>query len=208
RVLDPIDHPQPFWYYVPVLLLGMMPWALLLPGLVKHLLGRVRHGMPHRTGALGFFLLAGVWSLLFFSAAGRKRPCYILPIMPPLALALGCYVDAAVRQGRLRPAWGGCAAAASLLLLLAAVHGLLPWYADKHSVRGRVLPHFEACADGTPVLCYPHVWDGVSFYLQRNDVHVYGPTQPGDMVSALRGQRRTFGVVKEGRSLGRLLAAP
>jgi 4-amino-4-deoxy-L-arabinose transferase-like glycosyltransferase len=207
RVLDPIDHPQPFWYYVPVLLLGMMPWALLLPGLVKHLIGRARHGMPQRTGGLGFFLLAGVWSLLFFSAAGCKRPCYILPIMPPLALALGCYVDATCSLGRVRPAYWGCAAAGSFLLLLAAGQWVLPWYADKYSVRGRVAPHFEACADGTPVLCYPRSWDGVSFYLQRNDVRVYRPTQLDDMVSALQRQRRSLVVVKEDKSLERFLAA-
>jgi dolichol-phosphate mannosyltransferase len=207
RVLAPIDHPQPFWYYGPVLLLGMMPWALLLPGLVKHVAGWKRPNAPQRTGDLGFFLLAGVWSLVFFSAAGCKRPCYILPVMPPLALALGCYLDAAFRLGRLRPAHGVCAAAASFLLLLAAANWLLPWYADKYSVRGRVLPHAAACADGKPVLCYPHIWDGVSYYLQRNDVRVYRPGQLGAMVAALRKQRQSLVVVKEDVSLDRFLAA-
>jgi dolichol-phosphate mannosyltransferase len=189
RFLDPIDHPQPFWYYVPVLLLGMMPWALLWPGLVKHFVGRAGPGAPQRSGGLGFFLLAGAWSLLFFSAAGCKRPCYILPIMPRLALALGCYVDAACCLGQIRPAHWGCAAAASFLLLLAAARWLLPWYADRYSVRGRVAPLREACAGGAPVLCYAHSWDGVSYYLRRDDVRVYRPAQLGEMVSALRGQR-------------------
>jgi 4-amino-4-deoxy-L-arabinose transferase-like glycosyltransferase len=207
RVLAPIDHPQSFWYYGPVLLVGMLPWALLLPGLVKHLARRAGHGLPQRTGDLGFFLLAGGWSLLFFSAAGCKRPCYILPIMPPLALALGCYVDAACRLGRLRAAHWGCAAAATFVLLMAAVHWLLPWYADRYSVRDRVLPHRQACAGGAPVLCYPHVWDGVSFYLQRNDVRVYRPDDLGSMVSALQRQPRSLVVVKEDVSLTRLLEA-
>ncbi len=204
RFLDPIDHWQPFWYYGPVLLLGMAPWALLFPGLVKHVVSRMKPGTPHRRGYLGFFLLAGLWSLLFFSAAGCKRPCYILPIMPPLTLALGCYVDAACRLGRLRPALWACAASASFLVLLAAVQCLLPRYADTYSVRGRVIPQVEACADGAPVMCYPHIWDGVSYYLRRNDVRVYRTAQLKELVSALQRQRQSL-VVVEDASLNRFL---
>jgi 4-amino-4-deoxy-L-arabinose transferase-like glycosyltransferase len=207
RVLDPIDHLQPFWYYGPVLLMGMMPWALLLPGLVRHVVGRKAPGGPQATGDLGFVLLAGIWSLLFFSAAGCKRPCYILPMMPPLALALGCHVDAACRLGRMRPVHWACAAAASFLVLLAAGYCLLPEYADKYSVRGRILPHAEACASGAPVMCYPHIWDGVSYYLQRNDVRVYRPAELEDMMSALRSREQSLVVVKEDESLDRFLEA-
>jgi 4-amino-4-deoxy-L-arabinose transferase-like glycosyltransferase len=206
RVLDPIDHWQPFWYYVPVLLLGMMPWALLVPGLVTHMAGRTQPPSPPRPGALGLFLLAGIWSLLFFSAAGCKRPCYILPMMPPVALALGCYVDRLCGQSRFRlGAWGGVALV-SFLLLLGAVQELLPWYADKYSVRDRVVPVALACAERTPVMCYPHIWDGVSYYLQRNDVRVFRPAQLGELVAALQQHRRSLVVIKEDASLERFVA--
>ena len=46
-----------------------------------------------RSAALGFFLLAFAAGFLFFSASACKRPAYILPALPPLALALGCYLD-------------------------------------------------------------------------------------------------------------------
>jgi len=207
RYVDPIDHPQPFWYYGPQLLLGMMPWTLLLPGLVKHLAGRAAPEAPQRGGDLGLFLLAASWALAFFSAAGCKRPSYILPVMPPLALALGCYVDAACRLGRLRPAYWAGAAVATFVLLLAAAEFLLPWYADRYSVRARVEPHAAACADGVPVLCYPHLWDGVSFYLQRNDVQVFRAEELADLLSALERQRRALVVIKEDASLERFLAA-
>jgi dolichol-phosphate mannosyltransferase len=42
-----------------------------------------------------------VWSLVFYSLAGSKRAGYILPVMPPLALALGCYVDFLVHALRI-----------------------------------------------------------------------------------------------------------
>jgi dolichol-phosphate mannosyltransferase len=45
-----------------------------------------------RPAALGLFLLAFTWCVLFFSLSGCKRPAYILPAFPFLALALGTFV--------------------------------------------------------------------------------------------------------------------
>jgi 4-amino-4-deoxy-L-arabinose transferase-like glycosyltransferase len=207
RFVAPIDHPQPVWYYVPLLLLGMLPWSLLVPGLVKHVARPRTPDLPQRTGALGMFLLAALWALLFFSASGCKRPSYILPVMPPLALALGCYVDAACSLGRLRPRYGAAAALALFLVLHAAGQWLLPWYADKYSVRGQLAPQVAACSADVPVLCYPHIWDGVSFYLQRNDVRVFRAPQLADMVKALEQERKSLVVVKEDASLTSFLEA-
>jgi dolichol-phosphate mannosyltransferase len=88
------DHREPVWYYLPGLLLGMLPWTLLLPGLVRFLGRRSARQAARRPAALGFFLLAALMGLLFFSMAACKRPAYLLPIMPPFSLALGCYLDA------------------------------------------------------------------------------------------------------------------
>jgi dolichol-phosphate mannosyltransferase len=49
-----------------------------------------------RPAALGFCLLAAGWCVVFYSLSGCKRAGYILPAMPPLALALGCYLDASL----------------------------------------------------------------------------------------------------------------
>jgi dolichol-phosphate mannosyltransferase len=54
-----------------------------------------RPGEPdamRRPAALGVFLLAAVWGLVFYSLAGCKRAVYVVPVLPPLALALGCYL--------------------------------------------------------------------------------------------------------------------
>jgi 4-amino-4-deoxy-L-arabinose transferase-like glycosyltransferase len=201
RFVDPIDHPQPFWYYVPLLLLGMLPWTLLVPVLVRHLARRVPGSWPQRTGALGFFLLAALWSLMFFSASGCKRPSYILPVMPPLALALGCAVDAAWSLGRIRLAHWAATAALCFLILLGAAAWLLPTYAGKYSLREQLVPHAAVCQGEVPVLCYPHGWDAVSYYLQRGDVRVFRPAQLGEMISALERQPPSLVVLKSGGSL-------
>ncbi len=99
RFLQPFDHEEPFWFYFPGLLAGLLPWALLLPGLVRFLARRDGEAASRRPPALGFFLLSAGWTVFFFSAAGCKRAVYLLPALPPLALALGCYLDVLLPAG-------------------------------------------------------------------------------------------------------------
>jgi 4-amino-4-deoxy-L-arabinose transferase-like glycosyltransferase len=96
RFVAPFDHEGPFWYYLPGLLLGLLPWTLLLPGLVWYIGNRSLRIARRRPSALGLYLVAFLWCFLFFSAAGCKRPGYILPALSPLALSLGCYLAAIV----------------------------------------------------------------------------------------------------------------
>jgi dolichol-phosphate mannosyltransferase len=105
RFVAPFDHAKPVWFHLPGLLLGMLPWTLLLPGLIRFLARRSVRTATRRPLALGFFLLAFLSALLFFSLAGCKRPVYILPGIPPLALALGCYLDAILPRRAGRADW-------------------------------------------------------------------------------------------------------
>jgi 4-amino-4-deoxy-L-arabinose transferase-like glycosyltransferase len=93
RYLQPFDHEEPFWFYFPGLLLGLLPWGLLLPGMVRFLTRREAATASLRTPAPGFFLLSAGWTILFFSMSGCKRSVYLLPAQPPLALALGYYLS-------------------------------------------------------------------------------------------------------------------
>jgi len=92
RYLAPIDHEKPAWFYAPSLLVGMLPWTLLLIPLGPYLWRRSLRAAKRRPAALGFFLLAFAWCVLFFSLSGCKRPGYILPALPILALILGTFV--------------------------------------------------------------------------------------------------------------------
>jgi dolichol-phosphate mannosyltransferase len=104
RYVAAFDHEEPAWYYLPGLFLGMLPWSLLLIPLVGFIGRRSPRAAACRPAALGFFLFAALWGLLFFSAAGCKRAGYVLPVMPPLALALGCYLDAALPRAKVQRA--------------------------------------------------------------------------------------------------------
>ncbi|MBI2807542.1 MAG: glycosyltransferase [Planctomycetes bacterium] len=92
RYVAPLDHEKPVWFFVPSLLLGMLPWSLLLAPMLGYLTRRSWRMSQRRPAGLGFLLLAFGWCVLFFSLSGCKRPGYILPAFPLLALALGTFV--------------------------------------------------------------------------------------------------------------------
>jgi 4-amino-4-deoxy-L-arabinose transferase-like glycosyltransferase len=89
RFVQGLAHEQPFWYYVPVIAVGMFPCSLLLPALGYYLFSRREILRRCRTTELGFLVMAGIWPLVFFSISRDKLPTYILPAIPLLCLGVG-----------------------------------------------------------------------------------------------------------------------
>ncbi len=78
-------HAQPFWYYLPFVLVGSFPWVFFLPSSAIEV-WRHRHSCAIPRINLSLFLwLWALVPLVFFSAGGSKLPGYILPVIPPLA---------------------------------------------------------------------------------------------------------------------------
>jgi 4-amino-4-deoxy-L-arabinose transferase-like glycosyltransferase len=109
-------HPQPFWFFLPILLLSVMPWTLwLILALVERarlLWSEGRAALSNPDDAWQIFLL--IWLLVpvvFFSASQSKLPGYILPAIPAGALLVSEYIGA--RRGE------------RISFLPAAVHGLV-----------------------------------------------------------------------------------
>ena len=79
---------QPWYYFVPVLLLGMLPWTVLMfDTMLRTWKDSARTGKafnPER-----FLLVWAVFIYLFFSVSGSKLPSYLLPMFPALALLMG-----------------------------------------------------------------------------------------------------------------------
>ena len=77
---------RPFWFYLPVLLGGLLPWSLYLAAFCVDGLASARK----RTLRLGDtdwrLLLWATMPLLFFTLSIGKQPRYILPVLPPLAV--------------------------------------------------------------------------------------------------------------------------
>jgi 4-amino-4-deoxy-L-arabinose transferase-like glycosyltransferase len=89
RFVQGLNHEQPFWYYVPVIAVGMFPCSLLLPALLYYVVSRRERLRRYRTVELGFVMMAGLWPVLFFSISRCKLPTYILPAIPMLCLGVG-----------------------------------------------------------------------------------------------------------------------
>src|SRR5262249_13403572 len=81
-----------------VVLIGCLPWTLLLVCVGRFLTERSAAVRRLRTPAMGFFLLWAGWCVLFFSASSSKLATYLLPAAPAVALLVGCYLDRVLFQ--------------------------------------------------------------------------------------------------------------
>ncbi len=88
RFLTPQIHAgRPWWYFLALLPVGLLPWSFLLPWSLADGWRRARHG-----GLNPDYLFLLLWAaavVAFFSVSHSKLPPYILPALPPLALLLG-----------------------------------------------------------------------------------------------------------------------
>ena len=107
------QHSQPFWYYIPVFLISVLPWTIFTVAAVWESLRNgwrhVRIGTPEsqdpprRQDWLAQFLL--LWILVpivFFSISRSKLPGYILPAIPSAALLTGAYLHGLRQTGRIK----------------------------------------------------------------------------------------------------------
>jgi 4-amino-4-deoxy-L-arabinose transferase-like glycosyltransferase len=98
RYVSPFDHAKPFWFYLPDLAAGTLPWSLLLVPLAARLWRSRSDFRERRPPAVLFPLLAAGGCVLFFSASGSKRVGYVLPALVPLALVIGEQIDHFLRR--------------------------------------------------------------------------------------------------------------
>jgi 4-amino-4-deoxy-L-arabinose transferase-like glycosyltransferase len=132
------QHPHPFWYYVVVVILAVMPWTVialraLIDGIQTSVAEwRLRHATnarkkPGRPGdAFPEFLV--LWALIpifFFSFSQSKLPGYILPSIPPITILTGDYLFRRRAPGLNKWVLGGHAVVVGLMTTFAM---LLPWF--------------------------------------------------------------------------------
>jgi len=88
-------HREPFWFYIPIALLGLLPWTAFA---VDAVILNARRWWSERRAipgdGLGLFLL--IWlivPILFFSFSQSKLPGYILPALPASSLLIVEYLS-------------------------------------------------------------------------------------------------------------------
>jgi 4-amino-4-deoxy-L-arabinose transferase-like glycosyltransferase len=129
----------PFWYFAPVLLLGLLPWSGLLPAAAT----LFRRGWLRERPELVFLAVWAGFVFLFFSASHSKLIPYVLPACLPLAVLAALSLERAATEteeaGRtLSWARGGLLVGAMVLAALAlpflwAALGRVPRYSPEIS---------------------------------------------------------------------------
>jgi hypothetical protein len=124
-------HQKPIYYFIPYLFTLGMPWTLLLP------FAAIDYFRWKRFKDDGQLFL-GIWIaviFIFFSLSAGKRPPYILPLYPPLALLIALAFRGWQREMQTRPKGiaivGGCAVIIGAVILIPALSGFLaqdPWW--------------------------------------------------------------------------------
>ena len=93
RFTEGISHQEPFWYYLPVILLMMFPASQLFVPLFRFIATRKADVRSQRTEAHGYLFLIALWVLLLFTCSSAKLPTYILPAVPILCLLMASVID-------------------------------------------------------------------------------------------------------------------
>lgn len=84
---DSHQRVQPFWYFIPIIFAGMLPWTGFLFAKLKNL------NKVTSDENLKFFSIWIVTIVLFFSVSRSKLIPYILPVFFPLASIIGIFIN-------------------------------------------------------------------------------------------------------------------
>jgi 4-amino-4-deoxy-L-arabinose transferase-like glycosyltransferase len=135
---DRYQHQEPFWYYLAVGLLAVMPWTVvavraLVDGIqtsvcewrarysakCKPCAGRPGDAFPE------FLVIWALIPILFFSLSQSKLPGYILPSIPPITILTGDYLFRRRQPGLNRWVLVGHAALCGVVTVSVL---LMPWF--------------------------------------------------------------------------------
>ena len=80
---DSYQHTEPFWFFIPVLVAGALPWTLLIFSII---FGTTL--TKFKSPFLKYCLCWLVMPFIFFSISRGKLPTYILPCFAPLSILI------------------------------------------------------------------------------------------------------------------------
>ncbi len=132
------QHSQPFWYYIPVFVLWILPWVVFtIPALVNAGLDAWKQWRPKQSaqvidaaaiaddGLSSFLFLWIIIPIIFFSISRAKLPGYILPSIPAAALLTADYLHRARAVSRIKVVLHSliCALMLSVALVIPLLYG-------------------------------------------------------------------------------------
>lgn len=123
-VSNKYHHPQPFWFYLPMMLLLVFPWT---PFVVSSIIGARRWKWSGNDALSKFQVFALAWLVMpvvFFSLSGSKLPGYVLPALPGAVLLGSVYLIQFLRGEKSKTAMRVTGALLVSLAVGGAIYGV------------------------------------------------------------------------------------
>ncbi len=204
---------KPFWFFIPVILAGFLPWSVFFPSLARRAWQRLRQKTPLRPlhGLLLGWLLP---PFLILSLSGSKLPTYPLPLFPGLSLLLVAWWQS--RGASPRPL---VLLAAGSLALAALAAAAAPFANDRLQQQASVRPlvaalHQQPDFPAATLFAANVRAHGFEFYLgrtvavTRDDADIVLPLDPSDAArvfeeirdieKAMSRQPAAYGLIRRG----------
>ena len=123
RFLTPeFQHIQPFWFYIPVLLIAFLPWTVLL--LYSFLSGARNLWRSREISDSTLFLLCwAAFCVVFFTVSRSKLPGYVLPAVPAVGALLAHDLSRRLQQSLNKFRWV-CFGIALTFVVMGALAGI------------------------------------------------------------------------------------
>ena len=114
---------QPFWFFMPIVLLGFFPWTGLFVKTIISTVKLIRNSLDREREAF-FLLLSAGFIFTFFSLSSSKLIPYIVPVFPLMAVLMGRHLDDMWDKGK-PVLWGSFV---GIALLLSAAIPIALWH--------------------------------------------------------------------------------
>lgn len=94
------DRYEPFWFFTPILIAGILPWTAFLPGFFsKYSIFRSPTDDDQKD-ANRYLLIWALFIFVFFSISDSKLIPYIVPCIPPIAIMIAAELDRMVSDNK------------------------------------------------------------------------------------------------------------
>ena len=88
-------HPEPFWFYLPVALVALLPWTVFVVDALVDAIRNWRSSVKEPAGKEDLRTYLALWFLvpiIFFSLSHSKLPGYLLPAIPGGTILLADFI--------------------------------------------------------------------------------------------------------------------
>ena len=115
------DRYEPFWFFTPILLAGILPWTAFLPGFFcKQSVFRMPADSEQKD-ANRYLIIWALFIFIFFSISDSKLIPYIVPCISPISIMIAAELDRMVADNRAHGAISLCLALTSGIFGLALI---------------------------------------------------------------------------------------